>query len=73
MVDDILDGIYYKLLFEMQRANIQSKKIRNGLELYVEKLVSPIEKLLDDERENGTTKFNSEERKEKASTLLAPH
>jgi hypothetical protein len=27
--------------------------------------LSPIEKLLDDERENGTTKFNSEECKEK--------
>jgi len=37
------------------------------------KNLSPIEKLLDDERENGTTKFNSEEGKEKASTLLAPH
>lgn len=80
MVDDILDGIHYEftttfrfyaLLFGMWCASRRSKKIRNGLELCVEKLVSTIEKLLDDGRENGITKFNPEECKEKARTLLA--
>jgi hypothetical protein len=41
---------FYALLFGMWFASRRSKKIRNGLELCVEKLVSTIEKLLDDER-----------------------
>ena len=81
MVDDILDGIHYEFTttFRFLRSSVwdvvcatrRSKKIRNGLELCVEKLVSTIEKLLDDGRENGITKFNPEECKEKARTLLA--
>jgi hypothetical protein len=37
----------------------------------VEKVVSAIEKLLEDGGENGITKFNPEESKEKARALLA--
>jgi hypothetical protein len=37
----------------------------------VEKLVSTIEKLLEDRWENGITKFNPEECKEKARTFLS--
>jgi hypothetical protein len=77
-----LDGIHYEFTttFRFLRSSVwnvvcfasrRSKKIRNGLELCVEKLVSTIEKLLDDGRENGITKFNPEECKEKARTLLA--
>ncbi len=62
---------FYALLFGMWCASRRSKKIRNGLELCVKKLVSTIEKLLDDGRENGITKFDPEECKEKARTLLA--
>jgi hypothetical protein len=62
---------FYALLFEMWCASRLSKKIRNGLELCVEKLVSTIEKLLDGGRENGIRKFNPEECKEKARALLA--
>ena len=35
--------------------------------------MSTIEKLLDDEREKGATKFNAEECKEKQGTFLDPH
>lgn len=61
---------FYALLFGMWCASRRSKKIRNGLELCVEKFVSTIEKLLDDGRENGITKFNPKECKENARTLL---
>lgn len=62
MVDDILDGIHYEftttfrfssLVFGMWFASRRSKKIRNGLELCVEKLVSTIEKLLYDGQETA--------------------
>jgi hypothetical protein len=44
---------FYSLLFGMWCANRRSKKIRNGLELCIEKPVSTIEKLLDDGLENA--------------------
>jgi hypothetical protein len=51
-------------------ASRRSKKIRNGLELCVEELVSTIYKLLDDGWENGITRIKLEECKEKPRTLL---
>ena len=61
---------FYALLFGMWCTSRRSKKVRNGLELCVEKFVSTIEKQLDDGRENGITKFNPKECKENARTLL---
>ena len=61
---------FYALLFGIWCVSRRSKKTRNGLELCVEKLVT-IEKLLDDGWENGLTKFNPEECKEKARTLIS--
>jgi hypothetical protein len=57
---------FYALLFGMWCASRRSKKIRNGLELCVEKPVSTIEKILYDGRE---TAQHTEECKEKARTL----
>ena len=62
---------FYVFLFEMWCASSRSKKIRNELEICVEKVVSAVEKLLEDGGENGITKFNPEESKEKARALLA--
>ena len=58
VLDDMLDWIHYNLqrrpdfyafLFEIWYASRRSKKIRNELMIYVEKVVSAIEKLLEDE------------------------
>ena len=56
---------FYVFLFEMWCASSRSKKIRNELEICVEKVVSAVEKLLEDGGENGITKFNPEESKDK--------